>query len=283
MTRTTNTFRSFLSNKFGDHVIHALLEPERLQLRFGEAKSLYRNDRQTENQQQVGQLMSGLPQNVPWAFDFPGWMGELEFSGNQPAREIMVIGMEPHIEGCDFQVTYGFRETQPGNYDEIGLGNNERLWRHVNDLLGADGSSHGPSLYKRVYITDMCHFAPKGAAKQVLGIQNWKKIRNSVASDFLKTEIQYILPTYIISSGRDVAGFVDSQILKPMAEVSAWKSRESLQQYRSRWSFLTRYMYEGRPIIHIGVPHLASGQTAGIWNKMDKQGIKNEITALLNL
>lgn len=54
------------------------------------------------------------------------------------------------------------------------------------------------------YITDLCHFAPQGNANLINNVSKWSKIRESVAKEFIKNEIEIINPKIILAQGTDV-------------------------------------------------------------------------------
>lgn len=268
-------YRKFVEGKFGSHVVDKILSSPRLELTSTGDK---------ESQEKVASHIVLLEKNMNfsapngWGFDFPGWVGNLEKSNGDYRREIMVIGMEPHIEGRDFQVTYGLVETDENEFMELDWGNNTALWQRLYGMFASEEESYKSRAFlERFYITDLCHFAPKGKAKLVKD-NNWKKIRTSIASKFLSDEIALISPEIIVSQSGPVAGFVDNCILKNIGKDTRWrpnyesKGRDgklNLPSSKIKYlPFLTEYQLNvnGKKLIHVGLPHIASGFTNHFWN-----------------
>lgn len=168
-----------------------------------------------------------------WAFDFSGWTGQLDFKRDN-LKEYMIIGLEPHVERYDFQVTYGLSDKTPqgsqrfsldlGNEFEIQCNDDSSLiWTNLFKIMASDkqqsevlekGNSQTMlDFLNQFYITDLCHFAPQDKAKAINNIKDWKNIRYKVASHFLTSEISQIKPKVLITQGNNV--FTElKQILK---------------------------------------------------------------------
>ncbi len=162
--------------------------------------------------------------NNNWAFDFSGWLGKLE-TREQHLKKYMIIGLEPHVERYDYQITYGLSEKAPNgqkrftvnleNKFEIGCENDSSLiWTNlfkilanndqIEEVLNKGNEKEMKIFLNQFYIADLCHFAPQDKAKAVHDIKDWKKIRYEVALHFLKKEIDLIKPEIIITQGNGV-------------------------------------------------------------------------------
>ena len=288
MIRNKEAFINYLKNKFGDEVTDYLLDQNKLELKEGE----FVNDRGETNKEKVKEHFSAHfgdefarqssgenPSFNGWAFDFPGWIGELTFKNNEPAKEIMVIGLEPHIENSDYQVTYGLRKKNSIEFEGKLDTNLKALFPH-NDF------------YKQFYITDMCFFAPKGNANLIKKVKpKWSEVRQEAAKKFLSDEIEFIAPKIIISSGLDVAHFVENEILKIKleAKVIKWLPQTKPPDWEfcleignlKNLPFITVYEWKYGKVVHLGVPHLASGRTQLFWTKENKEKLKVRIETIL--
>ncbi|MGV3586742.1 MAG: uracil-DNA glycosylase family protein [Adhaeribacter sp.] len=169
--------------------------------------------------------------NTNWAFDFPGWLGSLNSNGSNYNKKFMVVGLEPHVENYDYQITYGLSETTPGGKERFEIEkekpekhiikcncDSSLIWSNLFHLLatgeeinevyrkpiGGSDKEAMMNFLSQFYITDLCHFAPQDKAKAVFNIKNWKKIRFKVANHFLKSEIDIVKPKVIIAQGNGV-------------------------------------------------------------------------------
>jgi hypothetical protein len=133
----------------------------------------------------------------------------------------MVIGLEPHIERYDFQVTYGLSDKTPESEKRFSISEDKKrilckddsdtIWTNVFKLIASDEIKRKvfeendikslDQFLENFYITDLCHFAPQGNAKLIKNIKNWSKIREVTAKKFLKEEINIINPKIIITQG----------------------------------------------------------------------------------
>lgn len=276
-------FRDFLNHYFGNHITLKLLEEKKLCLKKGRAKDLYQGNLE-ENEKQVLKLVDenyhNQIKNNRWAFDFPGWIGELNLS-EPNVKEILVVGMEPHIgemqNGVDrtAQVTYGLRETEKVDDNEIyEYSSNIRLWRNLNLIFGTNDDFKNRKLLEKIYITDLSHFAVKGTAKKVLEVKEWKKIRNDNADKYIRDTIKQIRPKYIISQGRDVASFIEKLISKEerekMPKVMPNQFLEDKNKRFVNFPILECFTIDNQKIIHVRLPHLASPFNSAFWLEKEK-------------
>ncbi len=258
-------FRDFLNEKFGEHITNKLLDKNQLSLNKGATNNIY-NGALEENKKKVIELVGSkyhekIYEN-DWAFDFPGWIGELDFS-KVNVKEILVIGMEPHIGAGNrtAQVTYGLRETADNEFCELGehLGN-RRLWNNLNAVFNKDDRKYySEDTYKKpldldfknflekIYITDMSHFAIKGTVKKTIAFKDWKNIRTENAINYISETITLIRPKFIVSQGSKVADFINENF--------GFAKDDDFTFFRKN--------QDG--IYHIILPHLASGNTNNFW------------------
>jgi hypothetical protein len=271
-------FREFLNNNFGEHITDALLESENLKLRKGNAKELYECSLD-QNKEQVLKLVNENQSEAiiknRWAFDFPGWIGTLDIK-KENVKDILVIGMEPHIGEIDnegvnrtAQVTYGLRETGNLEYKELAeYFPNKMLWNNLNSIFGKNDQYDDRDFLERIYITDMCHFAVKGKVTETYEIKNWSKIREQNAEKYILETINFIKPKYIVSQSNPVADFVDRYLLQQGTLINEWNpqmfSDELKGSYRNFPNF-KNIEFNKKKIIHIRLPHLASGNTNRFW------------------
>lgn len=296
-------FREFLNKNFGVHNSEALLDKKTLSLNKGTAKKLYEGDLDLNIEQVLKLVCKSHHTEIKkydWAFDFPGWIGTLDFA-KVNVKDILVIGMEPHI-GDEYekdgeiidrtvQTTYGLRETGESEYSELSehLGN-RMLWNNLNSIFNNNDELYNidnyknnldPEFLRRIYITDMSQFAVKGLAKKA-NIANWKKIREDNAEKYIVRTINFIMPKYIISQGNAVANFID-RILIDNKQIEELKPTEFLVGRNTRYKnfpHFKSYELNSNKIIHIRLPHLASGLTNGFWlpnNLMERRPKMDEI------
>lgn len=168
-----------------------------------------------------------------WAFDFSGWTGQLDLKKDN-LKEYMIIGLEPHVERYDFQVTYGLSDKTPQGSQRFSLDlenefkiqcndDSSLIWTNLFKIMASDKQQSEVlekgnrqtmlDFLNQFYITDLCHFAPQDKAKAINNIKGWKNIRYKVASHFLPSEINQIKPKVLITQGNNV--FTElKQILK---------------------------------------------------------------------
>jgi hypothetical protein len=284
-------YLQFLKEKYGKHVTETLLMPEKLELQKGNASNMYTKGYLNQNKEKVRELIgkytrteSNIVSEREWSFDFSGWIGKLDFSRDN-VKEVMVIGMEPHIGKRDFQVAYGLRETGNNEFGELDeYSSNTLLWKNLNGLFGDDEDYRSTEFLNRFYITDMCHFAEQGKANLVQKIEGWKKIRETMAITFLKREIDFIKPKYIVSQGNDVANFIEYSFLDKVGKLIDKKStadfKTELPPQCANSPKFKKYEVNGRTIIHLRLPHLASGNGNYFWIPAQKEKRKVRLEGL---
>lgn len=286
-----------LKEKFGDEVLKSMLDFENMKLNFGSAEERYSK---INTKEIIKEFYPEVSFDVDWAFDFPSWIGSLDFS-KPNVKDIMVIGMEPHVrnEKISFQATYGLRETAPNEFKELSNGNkplsngnNPRLWNNLNALFGSSEDYENRDFLSKFYVTDLSHFAVSGKAKEVNKIKGWPKTRNEIAKKFLKREIEVINPKYIVSQGNAVADFIDRML-------DSWELEKNIQPQDFECGLLPerckntpafkRYSLNGNKTIHLRLPHIASGNGNYFWipakknaeiRKARLQGIRSVIESL---
>jgi hypothetical protein len=191
--------------------------------------------------------------NTNWAFDFSGWSSKLH-NGNDQLKKYMIVGLEPHVERYDFQVTYGLSDKTPQGLQRFELNlNNEfeikcnddssLIWSNLFKIM-ADDNQQNELLKKgneqimfdflnQFYIVDLCHFAPQDKAKAINDVKDWDKIRFKVASHYLTKEIDIIKPKVIITQGNGV--------FKELKKILNFKETKSypLKFGKNTWSVKT--------------------------------------------
>jgi hypothetical protein len=235
-----NEFRSFLNSKYGIEITNNVFIDKRISTEnIKPANDL--------DQLLVTRHLSELKSKLnlefevsatPWAFDFSGWYGELDF-GQERLKKYLVVGMEPHIEKYDFQITYGLSELTPNNEKRFSIDTNKKvvvckddssvMWTNLFKIFSGEklfsavmekGDEESLKQFlNQFYIADLCHFAPKGKANEVEKIKSWSKVRSFVASEFLKKEIELVNPELIITQGavafNKICEITDIKIINP--------------------------------------------------------------------
>ncbi len=298
---TYKTYLDFLNYKYGNEVVKALttLESDNLiRLKGGDSSEIYVNNKFQQNiiskiDELLGDKILDFNANTfgDWAFDFPGWIGDLRFNEYSSNKEIMVIGMEPHIENRDFQVCYGLRDLNDEG-DLLG-GNNKNLYKNIIDVFGdyeslAELSTirNYDDVLNKVYITDLCHFAIKGKAKEIFKVKNWKRIRNQIALDLLEKEIKFIKPKFILSQGTEVSNFIEKNFFRGtdyelISQLEPKDFNMNLGERRFKnFPKFTKYAFNGLTIAHIKLPHAASGLTQGFWLNSKKEQRKERLNII---
>ena len=294
MNNRKEDYKNFLIEKFGKKLLNVMIRNEN-QLCL---KEEIKYDTGINNSEYTVKVLDDYPEKIKdkltdyalkeWVFDFPGWIGELNFDEtNAPVRDIMVVGMEPHIEGRYYQTTYGLRKTVNG-FGEIKNSNNKNIWKNLYSVFSEEKLSSGEECYEekflsRIYITDLSHFAIKGKVNQMKIYSNWRDIRTVVAEEFLIREIKLIKPKYIVSQGNDVAKVIKVILEKEFGspnmfidfknKLKGWKSTPILQKFEKN----------DLKVIHVKLPHLASGQTQWRWKIMNEnENFRNELNKKIN-
>lgn len=266
--------KKFLERKFGKKIVEILydmdqttIDKSRLHLTKEESQAIVSG---FNDAQEI--ISESIIKEHEWAFDFPGYTGSFS------TRKYMVIGLEPHINQHNFQKTYDI-DIMASSYDtdskkQIATtayplpGNSRKLWRRLIDLTGnepVNSKEDWLQFVSQFYITDLCHFAPKGQANLISGIKDWIEIRAKIAGKFLSEEIALVKPDVIITHG-SVAAVTVGQIL------GTFDTSEKLpQSHRS----------SDGSIRHISVGHLASGASNGWW-KLHEKKVKEDFRQLRN-
>lgn len=282
-----NIFRAHIENKFGKHITDSILDSVKLKLLTGKKEELYKSGFLKLNNEKIRNLLPEWYNDIEkkeWAFDFPGWIGELDFTKNN-AKEIMIIGMEPHIGYRDFQVTYGLRETSENEFDEIDeFKPNEMLWRNLFGIFGKGSNYKSKEFLNRFYITDMSHFAVQGQANEMLIFKNWAKIREEVAQSYLVNEIELILPNYIVSQSNVVADFIEYKFLDKKGEIIATKEtgdfKTELPMKCKTSPVFKKYRIFNQEIIHLRLPHLGSPNANYFWTPAQKENRERRLNGI---
>ena len=279
----------FLKSKFGYEIVNEMINStSKIELKMGRRDDIYFKDMSYSNKEIVKELVpeyKDIIEKEDWAFDFPGWIGDLDFS-EENVKEIMVVGMEPHIRETYYQTTYGLRETKPNSFEEINDGNNKKLWSNLNDLFGYSKNHENKEFLSRLYVTDMSHFAVKGKAKEIHKINNWNIIRNNIARKYLLDEIKLIKPKYIISQGNIVADFIDEILHQEIGEAIATKHtsefKTELPKQCVNSPMIKKYKFNNNQLIHVKLPHIASGNSNYFWTPAQKENRHKRLTGIRN-
>jgi uracil-DNA glycosylase len=207
-----------------------------------------------------------------WAFDFSGWTGQLDLSKDN-IKEYMIIGLEPHVEWCDYQVTYGLSDNAPNGSQRFSLkpkdekfeiqseGDSNIIWTNLLKIMASDklqsevfeqGNKQALiDFLNQFYIADLCHFAPQGKANEINKIKDWKNIRLKVASYFLTREIDLIKPKVLITQGNDV--FTELKKVLKFKETNSYPLRFG----KNCWSIKTGEDRKSKYKV-LSIPHFGS-------------------------
>ncbi|MCO6490189.1 MAG: hypothetical protein J5I98_17380 [Phaeodactylibacter sp.] len=162
-----------------------------------------------------------------WAFDFPGWIGRIG-DHSERIRDIMIIQAEPHVENYDYQYVYEFAERK--YYSDFSIrgskikSNSIRdIWTRTVHFLADDDTrskifnqQDKKALYhvlERIYITDVCHFAPQVSVERLEKERQWGKVREKAARAFLVREITAVNPRLIIAAGNSSVQAIKDYLL----------------------------------------------------------------------
>ncbi len=285
-----NELKDFLEIKFGEEITKRLFDGKKLtpEKTVGKnkkdqklvveqleglkdlSKIKFKNDKEIElPKDNKNQKLDLDLKNTRWAFDFPGFIGE--FNGS---KEIMIIGLEPHVECYDFQITYGLSEKTPFGEERFECNNNTKktdfpvlckddsslIWSNIFKIFNEEKQCKDDTSLKnfleRFYITDLCHFAPQDHASAIKGVKKWDEIRKNVAEKFLKREIEIVKPKIILAQGKVVFYFL-KDILKfdkilPEAFVEYGKRKQYIR-------FGEKNINDEKITI-IGLPHLGTSR-----------------------
>lgn len=215
-----------------------------------------------------------------WAFDFPGWTGKLDFEKDN-LKKYMIVGLEPHIERYDFQITYGLSDNTPiCGSKRFGIDQAEKriickndsgiIWSNIFKLFASDEAKQKvfenndlgelDKFLEQFFISDLCHFAPKDKAKAINNEKNWNKIRKEVAVKFLSEEIKLINPEIIICQGKQV--FIE---LTSILEINVNESIIPIITDSGKRQFI-RFL-KWNEILIISIPHIGSKRMSTFWNE----------------
>lgn len=106
-------FLSLLKKKYGEHIVETLLDADSLTLLPENIKSCSSDIKgKCAVVAQMRKLESIVDELKPlclseFSFDFPGWIDTLDFNRSS-AKEILILGLEPHIEFYYYQICYDF-------------------------------------------------------------------------------------------------------------------------------------------------------------------------------
>ncbi|MBI5452909.1 hypothetical protein HY945_05610 [Candidatus Gottesmanbacteria bacterium] len=205
-----NKLRTFLYEKYGKVITKELLSEENRIMadklkKGGEGQSA--TNAQMEKFVEEGLLREDDYKKINrWSFDFPAWIGEFE------PKEVMIVGLEPHIQENDYQTVYEFGETSNKSIQA-----DHFLWKRLCFLFSeekefSEEKKLDTKILQKFYITDLCHFAPKGNANKIKVLKNWKNIRKNVADKFLIQEIELVQPKIILAQGGDAFKFLKKEL-----------------------------------------------------------------------
>jgi hypothetical protein len=299
-------FLSLFNEKYGEKVVKNLLDDKTFTLIPQNIKP-YESDPDGREAvvEQMSQLASFIDELKPlynkfykFSFDFPGWIGTLD------KKEIMIVGLEPHIEDYYYQICYGFsgidrfrivpangkndfriRTIKPGN------GNNKKY--NTNRLLDIMFRLFSNHIYKinheiaandnlkkileKFYITDLFHFAPRGKASIINKLGNkWHRIRYEVSNSFLEKEICLINPKVIIAQGIASMNILKNIFINIVIKKVA--SDETFQNLPCKGKFNVNR----KEIDILFIPH-TSQMNVRFWNANNIKYLHEEISQLLNL
>lgn len=253
-----NKLRDFLNEKYGEFIVSDILTKDNKVMATKEK-------RDDESKRAVKEQMKKFVKEdllgetdykkiEEWSFDFSAWMGKFEPKG----KEVMIVGLEPHIQENAYQTIYWFGEKSNNDIREDNPLNKlcfrflNRLCFLFNEEKKFKNNELDKKILQKFYITDLCHFTPKGNGNQIQGVSNWKDIRKKVADKFLKKEIEIVKPKIILAQGRDVFKFFEKELALSDIKVQKIETGyKSPKEYRI--SFAT---YENIKVI--GIPHLGS-------------------------
>lgn len=207
----------------------------------------------------------------PWAFDFPGWTGRLDFSKDH-VKKYMVIGLEPHIANFDFQITYGLSDETPVDGSKRFIidvskqtqfihcrNDSSTIWTNLFRIFADERTYAAVTVHNdlealsgflnQFYITDLCHFAPQGKANEIKQVDDWNKIRYKVANHFLKKEVCLVRPEIIITQG--------TIVFDSISKILGVDSAEAFRISVGRQNFEIKYRKSEKVKI-LCLPHLGS-------------------------
>ncbi len=267
--------KNHYTRKFGETIFNDLVSPD-FRLKAENIKRKGYGKEAVDNQMALminEDLISEEQRSkFNWAFDFPGWIGELDLN-KEHRKEIMLIQLEPHVEDYDYQVVYELAESTGKR--EFGIQeNNEKLitrstrpiWDNMTRLLTSQeqridifknkNTSALYSILEKIYVTDMCHFAPQGPTT-LLNQLPWNKIRSAVARKFMFEEIELINPKLLIASGLPVIKAV-TKILKGNSRKQLLNPSDLTPNNYKSFPYLYEYEIRGKKQLVLFMPHVGT-------------------------
>lgn len=259
-----------LEEKYGEAICNQLLEDGKLKPENIAAKNEQSQGLVKKQISKINSLLDlGLDvENTDWAFDFSGWIGSLARKGE--SKRYMIIGLEPHIERYDYQITYGLSERTPKGEERFSIDSSETweircnddsslIWTTLFKLMADDNQKkevlqHSnekvlKEFLHQFYITDLCHFAPQDKAKAVHDIKDWKKIRAKVAGRYLQKEIEAVNPEVILTQGNGV--------FNELKGILKFRETESYPLNYNNWSIKTGVDLKGNYKV-LSLPHFGT-------------------------
>lgn len=236
-----------------------------------------------------------LPMDLQWAFDFPSWIGTLDFQ-KENVKDIMIVGLEPHIYDRYYNIAYDMFEDhgypkikEPGRNFNIELSHKaenyrnsaSRFWETMlsvfagEDILREIQLGNRDALIselKRYYCTDMCFFTVKGDTEAIKKVPRWGAIRHRAALQFLFEEIECIRPKLVVLQGG--AGL-------PLCAETLFNYKDP-ETFNGKYKIKNKYInmpcyYRGdRNVLFI--PHTSS-QNGDFWKKYLKD-LRSDIRTL---
>lgn len=287
----TEEFKQLLNNKYGEEIATGLFKEGELQT------DLIKKTNEVDQEKVKKHLIRlrhqfNLNFNVderPWAFDFPGWTGRLDFD-KQRVKKYMIIGLEPHIAEFDFQITYGLSDStpidnvkrfsiEPSKKDFIQCKNDSSvIWTNLFKIFSNDNSFSAviekedkkslDEFLNQFYITDLCHFAPQGKANTISKIQDWAGVRSIVANQFLKKEIELINPEVVITQG--------GIAFDKLSEIIEVKDIQGFNIAVGKQNNSIKYGINGKTKI-LSIPHIGSLMTNRTFWIKNLQEVKSKL------
>lgn len=263
----------FYQDKYGKEISFRLFENNQIiaeNIRYKNKEDQFIVKEHIEKINQILNLQLNI-NDTNWAFDFSGWLGKLETERNS-LKKYMILGLEPHIERYDFQITYGLSDKTPEGKKRFNLKTENKfeinceddsslIWtnlfkimaseKQINKVLVKKNEQIMHEFLNQFYITDLCHFAPQDKAKAIFDVKGWKKIRFKVAQHFLKKEIELIKPETIITQGNGV--FSELKRILKFNETKSYPIKFG----KNNWSVKTGQDKEGKYTV-LSIPHFGT-------------------------
>ena len=184
-----------------------------------------------------------------------------------------------------FQVVYEFHSrdgesdenTARAYYEDSQNARIKPIWLRLADLFTENEGNKHLTLLK-IYLADLCHFAPNGIGStrtisQKIG--RWRDIREKVARQMLLEEIKVVKPKLIVCQGRDsfetLKTLLQPTLHEPFPVETDYKRPKQYAMKLARLSDGTRIM---------GLPHLGSSHNMvnTFWKK-NLEKVREELKA----